>query len=118
MDKDLKIFEAMIHEYQNDIKKVYGYSGIKDGIEIKDDSLKASIESINEHIMVIQLAKLNIISFDGISIIIKDINKRIAIFEEKLKNNIDNNTKKRFLDSNIKRLEQYSTTFKMFLIKK
>lgn len=120
MSREDKVFEIMISEYQKDIQSVYELSGNRNETVIKDGDLNESINRINDHIMTIRLAEMNIVDTDGIKFIIKDIGDRVAKLEIELtKPEIkDNNTTKRFTENNLRRLEECLTVFKMYLIKK
>lgn len=70
--------------------------------------------------MIIRLAMVNIVSLDGIKFIVADITKRITKTESDLEKPemVEDKTKRKFTENNLRRLEECLIVFKMFLIKK
>lgn len=118
--KTIKAFDAMISEYKKDIQKIYEMSGLDNQQLLLDDGIKDSVSDIKISIMTIELAKMNIVSFKGISKIVKDIENKINVLISDLdKPDVSsNNTKKRFIENGIRRLEEYIGVFKVFQIKR
>lgn len=118
MNKEINTFNSMIEEFNKDIKTVYGYSDIGDTEQVNDEQLKDYIKTRTDNIMVLELAKIGIVSFTGMSDIITDLEGKIAAQEDILEEEQDNKTTKRFIEGNIRRFEGYMSILKVYLIKR
>ena len=115
MSKMSNVIDELINEFIYDIKEV------KQINDTSIDSIESYIEIKEEHILVLNLAKLNIISVNGVSDIVKSLEVKIEIQNIMLDDDnlpVDDKIAKKFINDKIKRLEEYMHTFKLIILKR